>query len=139
MRPLDEPFYYQAIEYRTVENFYQAMKLPKDRLDLRREIAMMNPFESKKAIRDNKYQWRSDWNKEESIRVMDFALRKKFTRLTSWGKRLLEAEGEIIETNNWHDNFWGDCVCDKCKDIEGENYLGKLLTKIREEIFLTTL
>jgi hypothetical protein len=132
---LDEPFLYQWVEYRTVENFYQAMKLPRDRVDLRAEIAAMSPFESKKAIRDkSKYPWREDWTKEESIKVMDYALRKKFTRTSSWGRKLLETTDEIVETNNWHDNFWGNCICDKCKDKVGENHLGLLLTSLREEL-----
>jgi len=49
-------------------------------------------------------------------------------------KKLLAIEGEIIEDNYWHDNFWGNCICQKCKTIKGENMLGKLLMKLREEI-----
>lgn len=38
---------------------------------------------------------------------------------------------EIVEGNYWHDNYWGNCTCDKCKNIEGQNKLGKILMKIR--------
>ena len=40
---------------------------------------------------------------------------------------------ELIEGNTWSDNFWGDCHCPKCRGIKGENNLGKLLMKIRED------
>jgi hypothetical protein len=36
---------------------------------------------------------------------------------------------ELTESNWWHDNFWGVCTCNKCKD--GENNLGKILMDIR--------
>ncbi len=43
----------------------------------------------------------------------------------------MESTGEIVEYNHWHDNFWGDCLCDRCKHIDGENMLGKMLMAIR--------
>ncbi len=107
------------------------MKMPKDRLDLRAELAAMSPFEAKKAIRDEvKFRWRDTWNQEESLKVMEHILRFKFTKETSWGKKLLETEGEIVENNNWGDVFWGFDI----NQNKGENHLGKILMKIREEI-----
>jgi predicted NAD-dependent protein-ADP-ribosyltransferase YbiA (DUF1768 family) len=50
--PLDTPFTYQGITFSTVENFYQAMKLPKDNVSARRSIAAMSPYAAKKAIRN---------------------------------------------------------------------------------------
>ena len=38
----------------------------------------------------------------------------------------------LIEGNHWHDNTWGVCHCDKCG--VGENHLGRLLMKLREEL-----
>ncbi len=136
MLPLDKPYIYQGIEYKTSENFYQAMKLPKDRLDLRAEIAAMGSHESKKAIRDKKkYEWRADWTPEESLKVMNYILRIKFAPGTSWATKLLEVKDkEIIAYCNWHDNFWEDCVCEKCADKLSLNHLGKILTSIREEL-----
>lgn len=42
----------------------------------------------------------------------------------------LEATGDslLVEGNWWHDTFWGVC------NGFGENNLGKLLMKIREEL-----
>lgn len=129
---MDEPYIYQGISYATTENFYQAMKLPKDRLDLRAEIAALGPYKAKTAIRDKKkYPWREDWNPDESLRVMDFILRVKFAPGTSWAQKLLDTgEEEIVEWNNWGDKFWG-------RDVEtkgGDNHLGEMLMVIRSDL-----
>lgn len=121
------PIVYQGVTYNTSENFYQAMKLPKDRIDFRQEIANMKPYMAKVAIRDDRYPKRETWNKEESLKVMEFILRHKFAFPPY--KEMLEMteDWEIVEWNNWGDVFFG-------KDIntrEGENHLGKILMKIR--------
>jgi ribA/ribD-fused uncharacterized protein len=132
MLPFDEPLVYQGIVYLSVENFYQAMKLPKDRVDLRAEIAALDPRKSKVEIRnDKKYPWREDWTKEEALKVMEFALRHKFAEGTSWAEKLLETGSEeIIEWNNWKDIYWGRCI----HTNKGENHLGKLLMRVREDL-----
>lgn len=134
MLPLDYPYTYQGIVYKTSENFYQAMKMPKDRSDLRAEISAMGPYQAKKAIRDKKkYPWRADWTKELSLKVMEFILKVKFAAGTNWEEKLLATENqEIIEVNNWHDQFWGNCICPECSPSDGQNHLGKILMKIRE-------
>ncbi len=131
MLPLDEPYIYQGISYRTSENFYQAMKLPKDRSDLRSEIAAMNPFKAKIATRDRKkYPQREEWDGMKLI-VMEYILRVKFAKGTSWAEKLLATGDEdIIEYNNWRDTFWGwDINLQK-----GENNLGKILMEIRKSL-----
>lgn len=130
MERLDEPIKYQNTLYYTVENFYQAMKLPKDRTDLRAEIAAMNPYSAKKSIRDReKYLWDEGWTKEKSLEVMEYALRIKFAQQKF--KKLLDISKEIdvgiIEYNNWGDKFWG---VDLVSNI-GDNHLGKILMDIR--------
>lgn len=133
MLPLDQPFVYDGISYRTSENFYQAMKLPKDRNDLRAEIAAMNPFKAKTSIRDKKkYLWRSDWTPELSLKVMRYILNVKFAYGTTWADKLLATgDEEIVEFNNWRDVFWGWDVNLKT----GKNNLGKILMEIRESLF----
>jgi predicted NAD-dependent protein-ADP-ribosyltransferase YbiA (DUF1768 family) len=93
----DSPLVYQGIEYKSSENFYQAMKLPQDRVDLRAEIAALTPQKSKTAIRDQvKYKWDENWNREKCLKVMEFALRHKFYPGTSWHKKLMET-GDYAE------------------------------------------
>ena len=131
--PFDVPMEFKGILFKTPENFYQAMKLDiNENLKGIKEIAAMNPYAAKKAIRDKvKYPWGEHWNKEMSLDVMELALRWKFAPNTTWSKKLLETgTEEIVEWNNWNDKFWGKDI----KSKEGENHLGKILMKIRDEL-----
>lgn len=120
-----QPMSYQGMRFTTVENFYQAMKT-RD-IDERRKIAQMNPYEAKKYARS--LPLREDWE-EIKLAVMEFVLEHKFAPGTVWHDKLEKCEGPIVEHNNWHDNFWGSCVCERCGD-KGKNHLGKMLTKIK--------
>jgi len=50
MLEFDRPLRHQGIEYRTVENFYQAMKTDEDDLETRRRIAAATPYEAKACL-----------------------------------------------------------------------------------------
>ena len=81
--------------------------------------------EAKKLGR--KVSLRPDW---ESVKVdvMYKILKSKFQN-PELSKLLLETgDCELIEGNTWGDQFWG-----VCKGV-GENNLGKLLMKVREEL-----
>lgn len=65
---------------------------------------------------------------------MLIALRKKFNNSVLKKKLLATGDALLIEGNTCHDNYWGDCKCEKCKDIKGENRLGQLLMQVREEL-----
>ena len=76
---------------------------------------------------------REDWE-EVKEDIMYQALWLKFS-IPAFREMLLATDNEeLIEGNNWHDNTWGNCSCDRCKDIEGQNKLGKMLMQVREEI-----
>lgn len=127
--PLDEPMQFKGgLSFTTVENFYQAMKTL-DESD-RSKIAVMSAGESKRY--GKRVKLRADWD-ERKLDVMEYALRKKFAPGTSWHRKLMAAVGEIVEWNYWHDNYWGNCTCSRCKGKPGENHLGRLLMKIRTE------
>ena len=126
---LDNPFIYQGMKFYYTETFFVAMKT----LDIyqRDIISKMKPGEAKKFGR--RLKLRSDWE-DIKVKVMKFALEKKFATGTSWYKKLKQTKDEyIVETNYWHDNIWGNCICHKCQDIPGQNILGKLLMEIREK------
>lgn len=127
-------FYWQEIEhegivYPTNEHFFQAMKT----LDPAERRAIANsgtPGQAKRMGR--KVSLRPDWENVK-VAIMKEALYKKFAdeELADW---LVEtSDEELVEGNWWHDNFWGSCSCEKCKD-QGLNMLGKLLMEVREEI-----
>ena len=109
MLPFDKPMVYQRLEYYTVENFYQAMKLPKGNIDKRDYIASLDAYGAKREGR--KLQIRPDWEAIK-IDVMEYALRFKFQKGTSWHSQLMATDGEIFEFNNWNDKFWGVAVDD---------------------------
>ena len=126
--PMDAPFIHQDIHYWTAENFFQAMKTEQEDLNTRRVIARVTPSEAKKMGR--KVKLRKDYNWDEiKFLVMEDILRFKFMEGTSWYYKLIATGSEeIVEWNNWNDRIWG-----KTYDGIGENHLGKILMKIREE------
>lgn len=133
----DQPMLYQGMRFESVETFYQAMKT--ESVEKRREISLMTASQAKKA--GSKLTIRKDWE-DIKLKVMEYALRYKFTPGTSHYSKLMETDGKIVEDNLWHDNFWGVCYCGaltsspygKRNCTKGKNHLGILLMKIRDEL-----
>jgi len=115
--------------YPTVEHAYQAAKTT-DKAERTGIRSARTPALAKKMGRQLKL--RHNWT-EIKLEVMETLLRKKFA--VPFLHKALAATGDIplVEVNYWCDNFWGDCGCQKCENIEGQNHLGKLLMKIRSE------
>ena len=128
----DNPLIYQKLSYNTVEHFYQAMK-SKD-MSYRRKVSKLTTANAAKYA-GRSVCLRPDWESIK-IRVMEYALRYKFSKGTSHFIALSKTLGHIVESNYWHDNEWGNCTCDKCCNRKGKNLLGKLLMKIRDEELL---
>lgn len=64
-----------------------------------------------------------------SLEIMETLVRQKFS-IEPLRRQLLETHGqELVEGNTWGDTFWGVC------NGVGENHLGKILTKVREEMW----
>jgi ribA/ribD-fused uncharacterized protein len=71
---------------------------------------------------------RPDWE-QVKILIMTSLVRDKFTRHQDLKEQLLATgDAELIEGNWWGDTFWGVCKG------KGENHLGKVLMKVREEL-----
>ena len=114
----------------SVEHYFQAEKT-NNYLEYIEVLHANTPGQAKRLGR--KLTLRPDWE-EVKDKVMYNALKQKFAIPEL--KKLLLATGdaELEEGTWWHDNYWGNCYCEKCKNIQGKNMLGKLLMKIREEI-----
>lgn len=121
---------YEGIIYYSVEAAFQAQKLCKK--EERVIFCDLNPSEAKKLGR--KVEIRPDWENVKEKVMLDL-LRIKFNSSEAL-KKELKATGSktLIEGNWWHDNTWGDCFCEKCKNIYGKNLLGELLMQVRDEI-----
>ena len=96
------------------------------------EFQNLNPSEAKKLGR--KVKLREDW---ESIKydIMYQVVLAKFSQNEDLKIKLLDTGEAFLEEGTlWHDNCWGNCRCNKCKDIVGKNYLGQILMRVRNEL-----
>jgi ribA/ribD-fused uncharacterized protein len=127
MLPFDTPLEHEGIIYKTVENFYQAMKLSDKKCQI--DISQMPPFHAKQRIRDKKdFPWKKNWNDKLALEVMTTGIAHKFAKGTSWAKLLeMTEDWEIIEWSNWGDSTWGKTI----QNRKGDNLLGKILMERR--------
>ena len=123
---------FEGITYPTNEHFFQAMNTLD--VDERRTIAnCRTPGQAKRMGR--RVALRSDWEKvKEDVMFEGLCLKFSDEQLADW---LLDTDDEYLEEGNeWSDNFWGVCYCEKCRKrgIQGKNRLGHLLMKVRSMI-----
>ena len=117
-----------GISFPTLEHAYQAAKT-EDPWIKRQIAACATPGQAKRM--GNKIQLPDDWQ-ERKVEVMARLLRFKFRKGGKWASLLAQTVGDLVEYTTWHDTFWGVCIC-RVHAFEGENMLGRLLTKIRED------
>lgn len=117
----------------TLEHQFQAGKTLDDRW---KEwiLGAKTPFQAKKLA--HSAPMRPDWNRIKVDWMLQL-LRWKFSQEPLRGQLLATEDAELIEGNLWHDNFWGSCTCQKCKDLPKENHLGRLLMQVRSELRTT--
>lgn len=127
------PIEYDGVIWPSTEHLYQALKT-NDKSE--REIIRKSPLYKKDCAPGERpvkslgrsCTMRPDW---ESVKlsVMEMVLRLKFVVGNEMAKRLIATgDSELVEGNSWGDHFYGVC------DGKGENNLGKLLMKIRDEL-----
>lgn len=118
------PIVYRGIHYENNEAAFQSMKTLNP--NTRRDFCLLDPSSAK---RKGRYViLRKDWEEVKDTYMYEICL-AKFTQNTRLKKLLLETEeAELIEGNDWNDQYWG-----VCRGI-GENVLGKILMKIRSEL-----
>jgi len=122
--------YYEGKKYPSVEHAYQAAKT----LDLKKRAMIRKQITPGKAKRFGKtLVLRSDWD-EKKLEIMEFMVADKFKNSRKLRKELLKTgRKELVEGNWWGDTFWG-----KCRG-KGENHLGKILMKVREELKISSV
>jgi ribA/ribD-fused uncharacterized protein len=125
------PITYNGLTYLNNEATFQAQKTIDE--SIRKEFTLLPPNLAKRKGR--KITLRSDWEYIKDKVMYEICL-QKFNPYNNEKllKQLIETGTEtIVEGNYWHDNYWGNCSCKKCKSIVGKNMLGKILMKIRNK------
>lgn len=116
--------------YQNSEALFQAMKTHNSHLQ--EQFTHLDGSKAKKLGRSSitGSQMRSDW---DSIRkdIMYEIVKQKFIQNPDLKNKLLATgDAYLIEGNYWHDTYWGV----NSKTGEGENHLGRILMKVREEL-----
>jgi ribA/ribD-fused uncharacterized protein len=136
-----------ALRMPTVEHAFQATKSfdPKERLLVLHKCspvgtcgtdACTTAGQSKRAAaareKGGLVTLRPDW---ESIcrSVMVTSVREKFQNPALAKLLLTTGQQELIEGNTWHDRRWGRCTCPQHQGA-GENWLGQILMRVREDL-----
>ena len=121
---------YDGLTYCNSEAAFHAQKTLNN--DERKRFTTLTASESKKMGR--RITLRNDWELVK-IRIMHAICYAKFSQNEDLAEKLLATGDEYLEEGTyWHDNCWGNCYCEKCKNITGENRLGKILMQVREEL-----
>ncbi len=119
------PVEYEGITYCCSECAFQAAKT----LNISDRLRLVNMAPGKAKREGRKVALRPNW---ELIKdnVMLQIVRNKFNQNPVLAQKLLcTGNAQLIEGNNWGDNYWG--VCDRAK---GKNKLGIILMQVREEL-----
>lgn len=122
-------FYHSPVKYRNLiylnaEAAFQAQKesCEKDK----EQYTRMNPAQAKLVGRN--CNLREDWE-EIKEQTMYEIVKAKFTQNEALAKLLLATGDAYLEEGNWwHDTTWGVC------NGVGQNKLGKILMRVREEL-----
>lgn len=127
----EAPIVCDGVTYPTSEHMYQLCKTA----DIDQATAIFNAPTAGKAKRLGKDSTlRDNWD-DLKLSVMLKANLLKFTQHPPLAVKLLSTGiEELVEYNHWHDNFWGQCICENCEDVVGENHLGRILMSIREHL-----
>ncbi|WP_281513165.1 NADAR family protein [Bacteroides acidifaciens] len=116
------PVEYQGYYFDNNEAAFQAAKCPKRM----QEFCGLNPSLAKRL--GHRVALRSDWE-EVKYNIMHQICLSKFSQNPALRKRLIDTgDAELVEGNTWGDRIWGVC------DGVGENNLGKILMRVRDEL-----
>jgi len=121
---------WEGMVYPSLEHAYAASKT--DDHSVREKIRNCpTPGEAKEYLADHNMKPANSWTITKKRLVMEALLFRKFGGQEPFLTRALIATGdaELIEGNTWDDHFWGVC------NGIGENHLGKLLMKVRDQLF----
>ena len=122
----EAPVEYRGLVFGSSEAAFQAQKCMTD--EAKALFTELGPGKSKGVGR--RVPLRPDWE-EVKAGIMEEIVRAKFTQHPDLAEKLLATGDRIlVEGNHWGDTFWGVDT----RTGQGENHLGKILMKVREEL-----
>lgn len=123
-------FVMNGIRYKNAEAAFQSHKVP---LEERKQFSDMPPATAKHFGRHVAFPANWDETRDDVMRRVVMA---KFEQNKDLKQRLLETGTQPIEedTTSWHDNYWGNCHCPKCRNIPGQNRLGIILMETKDKL-----
>lgn len=124
-------FVYKGMMYETIEHAYQSLKFSKTSTLIEKEVRnAASPYEAKKIAYQHREKWCLDWH-DIKVEIMENLLRAKLTQHPYIQNKLLQTKDYLICEDSPVDDFWGIG-----KNRDGQNMMGKLWMKLREEIKL---
>ena len=122
------PFEFEGLTYPNAEAAFQAQKCATDEEKIK-YTQTKNPVVAKRMGKKEP-GFPANWD-DICYGIMKDILTAKFSIPEL--RAMLDSTGDavLIEGNHWHDNRWGNCTCDRCRNKEGQNWLGKILMEIR--------
>jgi N-glycosidase YbiA len=125
------PVEMDGAEYPTIEHAFQAAKTHD--YDRRRALRMAETPSAAKRM-GRRLKRRDDWF-DVSLEIMETLVRQKFTHYPELRDKLLATgDAALIEGNNWNDRFYGAVWDSNQNAWVGENHLGRILMKVRDEL-----
>ncbi len=119
--------YWRKNLWMTSEHAYQAAKFTNKKL-IRLIRNARSAYDAKKLARANQNVIRANWN-EIKLGIMEEILRAKLNQYPHIARKLLETGNADIIEDSPKDAFWG-----RGPDHRGENHLGKIWMKLRDEL-----
>jgi ribA/ribD-fused uncharacterized protein len=123
------PITYEGLQFTNSEAAFQAAKL--EDVSKRIPFTKMTASESKMVGKDKRRtKLRSDWEQVKYQVMLDIVRDKMYQN--EWIADILVETGDmnIEEGNTWNDLCWGVDLYTR----KGDNWLGKILMQVREEI-----
>lgn len=108
----------------TGEHAFNALKAVR-RADAERVLSAPTPALAKRAGRA--VALRPGWDAGLRVLAMQAVIDAKFSSELMSLRLAATGLERLVETNVWHDQFWGSCLCPRHAGVPGTNMLGELL------------
>tara|TARA_Y100000590_G_scaffold237999_1_gene267780 strand:+ start:271 stop:930 length:660 start_codon:yes stop_codon:yes gene_type:complete len=123
------------VAIRTSEAIYQACRYPHMPEIQEKIIEQRSPMAAKMVGKPFRDKTRDDWD-DVRVHVMEWCLKVKLAQnFISFGSLLEKTYNKKIVEDSHKDDFWGAISDKDGKILTGQNYLGRLLMKLRKSYF----